>query len=188
MDSSTTLVTVVVLAPSERVDEFVDALSNERTEVVGTTDAESAIDCIRAGAPDVIVTVADGDALAATTQIAAIAPATRIVAVGAADPEELVAGGVGALVAADEVAEHLAPAVVGLARGEARLDAAFAAYLVSRVDGDGVGGVRLSDTEREVLTRLADGDDPDALAESHAVPPRMVRLVAGGVLARVLHA
>lgn len=188
MESSTTPVTVVVLAPPERVDALVDALSNGRTEVVATTDPGSAVDCIKAGAPDVVVTVADADALAATAEIVSIAPSTRIVAVGTAGPEDLVAGGVGALVAAEDVAEQLSPAVVGLSRGEARLDASFAAYLVSLVDSDADSGLPLSDTEREVLSRLAEGDDAEALAEAHAVPPRMVRLVAGGVLARVLQA
>ena len=187
MDQRAARVTVVVVAPPGRVDALVDALACDDIDVVGTTDAAGAVPGIAEGAPDIVVAVAGADELAATASVVATAAATRIVAIGSAEPGELIAGGVGAVVDTDASPDELVAAVLGLALGEARLDHGLASFIIDRVD-NGEGLEPLSATEREVLTQLAAGEDVHTLADSYAVSPRMVRLISGGVLARVLEA
>jgi len=173
----------VIVAASGSGDDLVDALGVDEIEVVTTTDPGGALDAVRSGPPDIVVIRTD-DGLDGCHDITSLSPATRIVAVGSADPVALIDAGIGAQVPAERVADDLASAVVGLAHGEATFDVAMAAHLVDRVDQGG-DVEPLSDTEREVLTRLAAGDDVDELASTHGVSPRMVRVITGGVLARV---
>jgi DNA-binding NarL/FixJ family response regulator len=187
MDQRSATVTVIVVAPPGRADALAEALASADIDVVGTTDAAGAVSLIADGAPDIVVTVTGPDELAATASIAATAAATRIVAVGSAEPGELIAGGVGAIVGDDASPEELVSTVLGLALGESRLDHGLASFIIDRIDGD-EGLEPLTATEREVLTQLAAGEDVDTLADSYAVSPRMVRLISGGVLARVLQA
>jgi DNA-binding NarL/FixJ family response regulator len=184
MESSSSPITVVVVATGVSSEALVAALGVDDVDVVATTDVGGAVDCVTAGAPDVVVIGTDDESLGVGGRIAAIAPATRIAAVGTAEPAALVDAGVGALVADDAVDVELASAVVGLARGEARIDAGMASFLIEHVaQSDSIEP--LSDTEVEVLNHLAAGDDVDGLASSHAVSPRIVRVITGGVLARV---
>jgi DNA-binding NarL/FixJ family response regulator len=185
MDQRAASVTVVVVAPAEQVDVLDGALAGEGTNLVAVTDAADAVSCLAQGMPDVVVTTTGADELAAAAAISRATPGIRIVAVGEADPAALVAAGVGAVVATDEVGSHLAMAVISLAHGVARLDAPLARYLVERA-GDDPAGEPLSATEEEVLGRLGAGDGVDELAEAYAVSPRMVGLVAGGVIARAI--
>lgn len=185
MDPSPTPVTVVVLGPADRTASIAAALGDDGIDVVGTADAGAAEEEMRNEAPDIIVAVADSATLAATGRVCARALATRVVSVGTTDPALLADGNVGTVVDDEHDSAELRAAVLGLALGEARLDAAFAAYIVAELR-DSSGHESLSSTEDEVLTRLAAGDPVDALAEAYAVSPRLVRLVTGGAVARLL--
>ena len=178
-------VSVVVVAPAEQVEALNDAMAGEDIHLVAATRAADAASCIAEGMPDVLVATTGSDELAAAAAIARATPGIRILAVGEADPAALVAAGVGTVVAPEDVDSHLASAVIGLSHGVARLDAPLARHLVERAADDTVGEP-LSATEDEVLRRLAAGESIDELAEAYAVSPRMVGLVAGGVIARAI--
>jgi DNA-binding NarL/FixJ family response regulator len=172
----------------------VGALLQARPSLVvsGTVGADDAVTAAVGWAPDVVV-IADPPGEGRTTvelaaAIGAALPASRLLVVtegGAAptDPAGLIGAWVGGVVDLD-VGPDLADAVESLALGEALLDRTMATVALER-HAAGASAVALTPTEEEVLRRLAAGDPVDMLAAEHAVPTRLVRLHAGGALARL---
>ncbi|MFP4511471.1 MAG: hypothetical protein ACLFRV_00825 [Acidimicrobiales bacterium] len=157
---------------------------------IGSVAADEAVATALGRAPDVVV-IADpvgtpGPSVAELARrIGAALAASRVLVVdrgGSTGPDELIDAGVGGVVPLDGT--DLAAAIESLVFGEALLDQALAAAVLER-HRDGRSPVALSPTEDEVVTRLAAGSTVDALAEQYAVSPRLVRLHAGGALARL---
>jgi DNA-binding NarL/FixJ family response regulator len=158
--------------------------------VVGATDATAIV----GRAPDVVVLgdvgrADDVDAGALAASLGRALPASRLLvavhddAVG--DPHALIDGWVGGVVHLDaEGAMSLVEAIECLALGEGLLDATLARAVLER-HRQTSGVAPLTPTEEEVLARLADGASAETLAGEYAVSPRLVRLHAGGALARL---
>lgn len=183
MDSATP--TVLLVGPADATSSLRSRLDGDAVDVVGTTDAVELDDAVAAGAVDLLVVVPGPDELAAVGALLQRSPGTRALAVSddPTDPAALVEAGIGGVVAASAEDGHLTGAIVGLARGEGFLDAALARHVI---DAHAASDLDLSPTEEEVLSRLADGETAEAIADDYAVTPRLVRLHAGGPLARLL--
>lgn len=185
--ASRPLVTVVVGGTDRR--GVVAALADRPgLAVVGEAEvSEVAAEAI-GRVPDVVVLI-DGadDPVAAVTAIGRALPAARILLAVhescSVEPARLVDAGVGGVIGTGDL-EAVATAVDGLAHGEGFPDAAIAAEVLRR-HRLGESSVPLSSTEEAVLDQIADGDDIDAIATVHVVPPRLVRLHAAGAMARV---
>lgn len=179
--------TVLVVGPPARTSAILIALTDAAT-ALGDTTADELAGTLARGAPDVLVVVGGDAELAAVGAVLPDAPATRALAVldEAIEPGHLVAAGIGAVVSAGADAAMLAEAVSGLFHGEGFLDAALARHVLDAHRAAGPDA--LSATEDEVLSRLAEGTDVATLADDYAVTPRLVRLHAGGALARLLPA
>jgi DNA-binding NarL/FixJ family response regulator len=142
-------------------------------------------------APDIVVLVDAGPVehealLALGAALGRALPASRLLLAtdhDPADPARLLDAWVGGIVHLDGDLE-LVEAVEWLAHGEAVLDPALAAAVLARHEG-GASPVTLTPTEHEVLRRLAAGDSADTLAAEYAVSPRLVRVHAGGAVARL---
>ncbi|MBK5223806.1 MAG: response regulator transcription factor [Acidimicrobiia bacterium] len=177
--------TVLVVGSTDacaRVAQAIDAADDlELFGVVATADADATV---ASGAPDIVVVSADPDGLGVARRVAVASAATRTVAIDVAglDPDTIVDSGIGAL--ACDAAPAVLAVVRGLARGEGFIDASVARCLLDRHEAPGVHP--LTPTEDEVLHRLAAGDTTDEIAADYAVSPRLVRLHAGGPLARLL--
>jgi DNA-binding NarL/FixJ family response regulator len=158
------------------------------TGIVGPDDTTAII----GRAPDVVVLVHEDEASSGNLTSLAVTlgralPASRLLvaAKGAriADPSALIDGWVGGIVDVEgEVS--LVESIERLATGEGLLDAGLAAAVLRR-HAEGGSSVPLTPTEEEVLRRLAAGDSAETLAAEYAVSPRLVRLHAGGALARL---
>jgi DNA-binding NarL/FixJ family response regulator len=159
---------------------------------IGSVGADQAVATSIGRAPDVVV-IADPpgpegpSAAELAGEIGEALAASRILIVrrdgSAASPDEMIDHWVGGVVDHDSGVD-LATAVELLACGEAMLDAPLAASVLQR-HSDGRSPVALSPTEEEVITRMAGGASAETLADEYAVTPRLVRLHAGGALARL---
>lgn len=153
-------------------------------EIVAATDPADLDAATAEGYPDVVVLQAGPAELAGARSLARSAVATRFLAVvddgDSATPAQLLDSNIGAVVHSTDA---LVSAVRGLARGEGFLDAPLARHVLDRHRDGSIGA--LSTTEEEVLSRLAEGAPVAAIADEYAVPERLVRLHAGGPLARL---
>ncbi|HSL57988.1 MAG TPA: hypothetical protein VK866_09120 [Acidimicrobiales bacterium] len=143
-------------------------------------DAGGAVMAAAQTVPDVVVLHVDlgPDLARAAHRIEHDLPGTAVVIVGPCPPELALDTGAVAVIADD--APELADAVWGASRGEARLDAALAALLLT----DGPTGAELSPTEAEVLRRLAGHDAVERIAADYDVPARLVRVHARAAVDR----
>lgn len=178
--------TALIVGSTDATSALRDRIAGETVDVVGTADADGLDEALAPGAVDVLVVVPGASELAAAATALRRSPGTRALAVtdGPTDPAALVDAGIGGVIASSAADTDLAAAVVGLARGEGTLDAALARHVLeAHADPE---RDPLSPTEEEVLGRLAAGESVEAIAEDYAVTPRLVRLHAGGPLARLL--
>ena len=205
MDSERTndnTVTVLVAGDLNRSDALHAPVGN--FEIVGrSVTGNDAINDVLTELPDVMlldVRIEDVDPRAVCRRLREWAPATKIVAATPIDDERayttIVAGAAGAVsLQADH--ELLARTIREVARGEAVLLSRMAGRLLHDLDAWAQRSAdplypppSLTATEREVLTRLSKGDDPDTIAQAHAVTSHLVNLHAGfavGKLHRYVH-
>lgn len=159
--------------------------------VIGAVGWDQAVATAVGRSPDIVaVQVGPGEepvVADAVVRIATGLPATRILAVTTgqpvADAEALIAAGVASVVDIDGP-DVLAETIGRLATGEAFLDPAFATAVLACHQAGG-STVPLTPTEKEVVKRLAAGDSVDALSVEYSVSQRLVRLHAGGAIARL---
>ena len=150
--------------------------------------------------PDVVIVddaLADPSAPDVLAAIREQVPISRAVLLFADDDDKayrsLAAGALAAIAHhADPIL--IAEAVRGVARGESVLAPGMAERLIVDVDRLGAqqGSVlaptpSLTPTEREVLTRVAQGRTPADIAAMHAVSARLVNLHAGYAVAKLHH-
>jgi len=205
MDSERTndnTVTVLVAGDPDQSDVLHMPVGN--VEIVGRAiTGNDAINDVLTELPDVLlldVRIEDVDPRAVCRRVREWAPATKIVASTPTDDERayttIVAGAAGAVfLHADH--EVLARTIREVSRGEAVLLARMAGRLMHDLDAWAQRSAdpiypppTLTATEREVLTRLSKGDDPDTIARAHAVTSHLVNLHAGfavGKLHRYVH-
>jgi DNA-binding NarL/FixJ family response regulator len=185
--------TVVLVGDAEFLAEAEPAIqASDDLLVIGAVDYDQAGSTAVGRAPDVVViseTGRPGDSAATDVarRVGAALPASRILVVahGPAhtDPDRLIDSWVGGVIDLDGP-DDLASAIERLALGEGFVSAPLAAAILSRHRA-GSTPAPLSVTEEEVLGRLADGAAVADLADEYAVSPRLVRLHAGGSLARL---
>lgn len=184
--------TVVVVGDDE-FRQRAEPLLQERDTllVIGSVDADTAVATTVGRSPDVVV-IAEPPSPGTTAaelavQIGAALPASRVLVVThggpSPDPSGLIDAWVGGVLDLD-AGPPLADAVEWIALGEGIVDAGLATATLDRHRA-GASSVPLTATEEEVLTRLAEGAETDALATEYAVTPRLVRLHAGGALSRL---
>ena len=168
-------------------------------EIVGrVATGNEAISCVLTELPDVLlldVRIEEPDARAVCRRVREWAPATRVVAATGADDERayttIVAGAAGAVLVGGDEAE-VGRSIREVARGEAVLLSRMAQRLMHDLDAWAQRSAdplypppTLTATEREVLTRLGDGDDSAAIAQAHAVTTHLVNLHAGFAVSKL---
>jgi DNA-binding NarL/FixJ family response regulator len=179
-----TPVTVVLLHPDDSRRALL-ARKLERSpgiEVIASTgDLEAGVATVIDDLPDVVALFPTDDLLDVVVRLERDAPAAAVLVL---DPEaeQLAALAAGARGTLPSGGSEITKAVTGIARDEAVLTPEWAGGLLDRM-GDLDQRVRrlalLNETEREVLTRLADGETPFDIAEDHAVSERLVNLHVG---------
>lgn len=182
------LVTVVVggADPAGR-DAVVAALGeHSRLAVVGNADANDVVAVAGDSVPDVVVLLDEPGATDAAATIGWMHPATRFLLVVdgpcTVTPAQVLDAGFGGVVDIGS-SRDVAEAVDGLAHGEGFADADIASEVLDRRRrGE---SQRLSPTEEAVLERIAAGESVDAIGEDFVVAARLVRLHAGGAMARL---
>ncbi|RMH83106.1 MAG: DNA-binding response regulator [Actinomyces sp.] len=148
--------------------------------------------------PDVAVVdvrLDDVDAHAVCRRLHEWAPAVRLVAVGPLDDERLfgaLVNGASSAVLLDEPPELAGSVVIGTARGESRILPRMAFRLLHDIDAWARRSAdplypppQLTATEREVLGRLGDGDDPATIATLHHVTAHLVNIHTGYAVAKL---
>lgn len=184
--------TVVLVGDADICESLAGPIrESESLLLTGVVRPEEAASTVVGRAPDVVVLVEAGSADSAGlvelgASLGRALPATRflLVAEGSpADPGAYRDAWIGGVVAR-EGDVPLVDAIEWLAHGEGVLDPGLAAAVLARHEAGG-SSVPLTPTEHEVLRRLAAGDSADVLAAEYAVSPRLVRLHAGGALARL---
>ncbi|MGY6501900.1 MAG: LuxR C-terminal-related transcriptional regulator [Acidimicrobiales bacterium] len=183
-------VTVIVGGGDDATrSQLASAISDCGARVVGSVGLDQVVSAATDGVPDVVV-VLEGEVnetSAAVDTVVAALPAVRVVLVFDAacrvPASRVVDAGVAGVVDGAD-AHGVASAVVGVAHGEGFPDGAVAAEVIER-HRRGEVGRPLSDTEDAVLARLAEGDAVETIATDYVVSERLVRLHAGGAMARL---
>lgn len=180
-EASATPITVVLAHPDEtRRALFERQLARARSvEVVGTSsNIVEAMELVIDLVPDVLAIHAGDEIVDAVQRVVWEAPSVAILVLEPG-PEDFSALQLGALGALPPGSRELAKAVVGAARGESVLPPEWALGLLEAVQdlGEQVRRrVLLSETEREVLVQIAEGESPLAIANQHEVTERLVNL------------
>jgi DNA-binding NarL/FixJ family response regulator len=189
--------------PAGRRDTVADALRAVGVTVATAHGHAAAVAAASDLVPDVLVLVDGGSAVdraalgRACSELTVHTPATRLVVLAAVDDElayeTLLHGAFSVLAPAPSAASVLADAVRGTARGESTLSPGCARRLVEDADRAAAASdpfaptMRLTETEREVLSRLAAGEPVAAIAARHDVTARLVNLHTGYAVAKVHH-
>ncbi len=174
-------ITVVLAHPDEtRRALFERQLRRVRSvEVVGTSsNIVEAMELVIDLVPDVLAIHAGDEIVDAVQRVVWEAPSVAILVLEPR-PEDFPALQLGALGGLPPGSRELAKAVVGAARGESVLPPEWALGLLEAVQDLGEQTRRrvlLSETEREVLVRIADGESPVSIAHDHEVTERLVNL------------
>lgn len=162
-----------------------------------TADGADAIARIGAVVPDVAIIDIDlptPDGLAVCAEVAERFPVVRTVLVSPADDERcyegVAAGAVGCRFAS-ELRSQLLVTARRTAWGESTIPRGWATRLLAdaaapsaSAQSHAVPPPALSATEREVLSRIASGATPEAIAALHQVPVRVVNLHAAYAVAK----
>jgi DNA-binding NarL/FixJ family response regulator len=187
--------TVVVAHPDpelrQRLSDELDA-DDEFEVIADTGNGNDALDLILEQLPDVALIgdgLADRAAREVVRRVHQDLPICTVVAVLSHDDEAydlLTAGAMGCLLVDDEE-----PVVVvrGAARAESLVTSPWAKRMVDdiatfRADPE-TTGPKLSETEEEVLQRLANGETPVAIAEEYEVTDRLVNLHTGYAVSKL---
>ncbi|MFT5202290.1 MAG: DNA-binding NarL/FixJ family response regulator [Candidatus Aldehydirespiratoraceae bacterium] len=185
-------VAVVVAGDPAIANSLRTPQSDEINVVAHVPTGKEAVARVLTDLPDVLlldIRIAESDARAVCRRIRQWAPATKIVAVTSLDDENayttVVAGAMGAVFLADDDAT-MSLVIQQVARGEAVLLPRIALRLLHDVDAWAERSAdpiypppTLTATEREVLRRLGEGVDSEAIARSHGVTSHLVNLHAG---------
>jgi DNA-binding NarL/FixJ family response regulator len=128
-------------------------------------------------------------------QIQQWAPATKVLAIAAADDERLyttIASGASSALTFDQADDTLIDAINRLARGESLLPPRAAQRLLNDIDAWSSRSSdplypppTLTSTEREVLRRLGEGDGPDTIASDFNVTSHLVNLHTGFAVSKL---
>jgi DNA-binding NarL/FixJ family response regulator len=164
---------------------------------VASTGAE-ATEMIADAVPDLALVDIDlpgTDGLGVCAAISERFPVVRLVLVSAADDERCylgVAAGAVGCVFSSEVSDHLLAVMRRVSWGEAVITKGWATRMLAEIaaltadpDAAPVAPPTLTPTEREVLRRIAGGATPDAVADLHQVPTRLVNLHAGFAIGKL---
>lgn len=159
---------------------------------------DDAVEHVVAELPDVLLLdagIGGPEGRAVCRRVREWAPATRVLAVVDRDDEHaytLVVAGSSGIVSSSLELEEVAPAVVGIARGESLLSPRVARRLLHDIDAWAARSAdplhpppTLTATEREVLTRLGGGCTPARIAADYAVTARLVNLHTGYAVAKL---
>ncbi len=131
--------------------------------------------------PDVVAAAPTEGLQELVAELEEVAPAVAVLVLDPG-PEEFPALGLGARGTLPSGGSEITKAVLGIARDEAVLTPDWAALLLEAISGLEPRVRRfvvLTETEREVLQRLADGETPRAIADDHDVTERLVNLHVG---------
>jgi len=177
-------VTVALLHPDESRRALL-ARKLERSEgielILSTGDIDAGVATVVDNLPDVVALFPTDDLVAVVERLEQDAPAAAVLILDP-DAEHLDALAAGARGTLPSGGSEITKAVIGIARDETVLTPEWAAGLLERVDDLDPRVKRvalLSETEREVLRRLAEGEVPRDIADDHAVSERLVNLHVG---------
>jgi DNA-binding NarL/FixJ family response regulator len=189
--------------PAGRRDTVADALRSVGATVATAHGHDAAVAAAADLVPDVLVLVDGGSAVdraglgAVCADLVSHTPATRLVVITAVDDdlayETLLQGAFSVLAPVPSAALVIVDAVRGAARGESTVSPGCARRLIEDADRAAAASdpfapnMRLTETEREVLTRLAAGEPAASIAARHDVTPRLVNLHAGYAVAKLHH-
>ena len=203
------LVTVLIAAPRgapgfDDASSDIDLIGHEYTAEPGIDVVQrvytgaDAIEQVLEIMPDVLVVhtgIDEVNARDVSRQIQQWAPATKILAVAAADDELLyttVAAGASSALIVDRVSADLGDAACRLARGESLLPPRTAGRLLNDVDAWAARSSdplypppTLTSTEREVLAHLGAGEEPSWIASVFGVTGHLVNVHAGYAVAKL---
>jgi DNA-binding NarL/FixJ family response regulator len=191
-------VTVVVAGDPAIANALRAPRSDEIDVVAHALTGNEAVARVLTVLPDVLLLdtrLAEPDARAVCRRIREWAPATKVMAVTSRDDEHayttVVAGAAGAIFLTDDDAT-MSLGIQRVARGEAVLLSRIAVRLLHDVDAWAVRSAdpiypppTLTATEREVLRRIGEGLDSEAIAASHGVTSHLVNLHAGFAVAKL---
>jgi DNA-binding NarL/FixJ family response regulator len=175
------------------------ALSDERFELVAElADAPAAIDAARLECPDICVLDADmpSNAIEATARILRDSPETAVVLLAATQADddmlEAVRAGAAGYLFKDMDPERLRFALIGVMEGEAALPRRLVARLMQefRLRERGrqvptIGGVRLTERERDVLELLGEGASTREVAAALSIADVTVRRHVSAAVAKL---
>jgi DNA-binding NarL/FixJ family response regulator len=189
-------ITVLVAHPDEaaRADLVARLDADDELVVVGMAGGPEAVDEILELMPDIAVVASGYDGLDAPTVVAAChldAPVITVVAVHAPTDDGYDALAAGATTSVPGDHGDLVGVVRSAWRGESHLSAAQARDMLAELDrlaariDEAAHPPSLTDTEREVLERLAKGEQPTDIADEYEVTDRLVNLHAGYAVGKV---
>jgi two-component system response regulator DevR len=149
--------------------------------VLSVGDLDDGVDQAIEVLPDVLALFPADDLLAMVSRIEHEAPAVSVLVLDPG-PESFGALGAGARGTLPSGGSEITKAVTGIARDETVLTPEWAGQLLVAIDEIDEQVRRLallSETEREVLGRLAAGDNARTIADDHEVSERLVNLHVG---------
>lgn len=178
--------------------QLIESLDGEdEFEVIADTDSGGdALDTILEQLPDVVLVGDDLSDRASSEVVRRVhheLPICTVVAVldDTENAYDLLTAGAMSCLLVDQVDEPL-EVVRGAARAESLITAAWAKRMIddiagfrSSTDGGSRDGPELSDTEEEVLERLANGETPDVIAAQYEVTDRLVNLHTGYAVSKL---
>jgi DNA-binding NarL/FixJ family response regulator len=198
------IVTALVAEADEAFAERVTAAlaESDDLQVVATaTSGRGALDQLLELMPDaalIDLRLPDVDGLDACRTVHALAPATALVVLARPQDEDrafaALCEGAAACVTAETPLHELGDALRGATRGECVLPAAIASRVLEGLDRIAAASPphagldrapSATETEREVLTCLAQGEQPDAIAGRYDVTTRLVNLHTGFAVAKL---
>jgi DNA-binding NarL/FixJ family response regulator len=191
-------VTVVVAGDPAIANALRSLRSDEIDVVAHASTGNEAVTRVLTDLPDVLlldIWIVEPDAGAVCRQIRQWAPATKVVAVTSLDDENAyttaVAGAIGAVFLADDDTT-MSLGIQRVARGEAVLLSRVALRLLHDVEAWAMRSAdpiypppTLTATDREVLRRIGEGVDSEAIATSHGVTSHLVNRHAGFAVAKL---
>jgi DNA-binding NarL/FixJ family response regulator len=149
--------------------------------VLSTSDSDDAVADVIASLPDVVAMFPGEHLVESIMRMDDEAPAMSVLVLDPG-PEHFAALGAGARGTLPSGGSEITKAVVGIASDETVLTPEWAGLLLEAIDelDDRVRRLaRLTETEREVLARRAEGETPREIADAYEVSERLVNLHVG---------
>jgi DNA-binding NarL/FixJ family response regulator len=158
----------------------------ETTVILSTDSNAAAVACANDQLPDVLALAPGDDLVDSVRTVTEESPAVAILVLEPDDEDfgALTAGASGSL---PPRTSELTLAVIGIARDESILTPGWAGQLADAIvelPAPVNRRVILSETEKEVIRRIAEGDSIGTIAEDHEVAERLVNLHTGFVVAK----